>query len=53
MAWHNYKSGFTQNIIYQHLKQYDNSYAIIYIYTYDGLKNHNLLRPNKILYSYI
>ena len=48
MTWHDYKSGLMQNMIYQHLKQYDNSHAI-----YDGLKNHNILRSNKILFSYI
>ena len=31
MTWHSYKSGLMQNIIYQHLKQYDNSHEIIYI----------------------
>ena len=38
MTWHDYKSGLTQNMIYQHLKQYDNSHTI-YMYIYDGHNN--------------
>ena len=36
MTWHNYKSGLMQNMIYQHLKQYDNSHTV---YIYDGHNN--------------
>ena len=32
MTWQTFKSGLMQNIIYQKLKQYDGSYAIIYIH---------------------
>ena len=32
MTWHNYKSGLLQNMMHEHLKQYDNSHAITYIH---------------------
>ena len=44
MTLHDYKSGLMQNMIDQHLKQYDNSHTI---YIYNGLRNHNLLRYEK------
>ena len=30
MTWHDYKSGLMQNMIYKHIKRYDNSPAIFF-----------------------